>query len=662
MIYSFDGINWYPCTGDVLTYNPIISSILFNGSTFIAIAYKLGVSGNLPYSSPQNTGTVTATADGRVIYTSIDGIRWSTKLLTNATTGPGAYLLDTISASSTTVTNGRNDTTPYIPQTIPSVNTIQNNQSSYYVNSFWLMSTPTAAYLRFNTEYDNPVYINNPTANINIAGSIVDNNQFAYSLQHTSDGRLCIAYPKDSTLTYYYTYDAGNSWYQSKSLSAVTWNANIIAITWDFTDSYWYTYIGCFVYRAIDGMTWIFYSNTNIMSFIIQKIDSAATSLKSPLTIGLDANGKRMIFSSYSSKLYYSYDHSIWYSCTGYNTLNTGNANPQMIIYFNSIWVTSISANAGNDTIAYSSDGLTWRSVINSSTIINPSLFATNGLVIIASNVTSGFSNIGVRAYSYDAINWNIANTYGINLSDIFYTGSCFVGIGFSLPSTLIGAIITSFDGIYWVYNSTYNGINFGVNMGGGSLFNSRSAIKPAYLPSPRGTTVSPKLILNDINVSGGTTTIPNNASSNIYISSPFTSPFVVGGVVQYTNRFSIYLNISFNTTSTAPSVPITLYYTLAIGQANNLNYNSTTLYSVATGQTQQSNLNAMTLAGAKAMGFIIVKQGNYTKSISMNITSTNTSSNPWYVYLLMIASNNNVITVNSPKISCQVINRPSLT
>jgi hypothetical protein len=128
MIYSFDGINWYPCAGDVLTYNPIISSILFNGSNFIAMAYKHGGSGNF-YSLTGNTGTVSATIDGRVTYTSIDGITWSTKLLTLVTTGPGICLISTITASSTTLTNGRNDTTPYIPQTIQSVNTIQNNQS-----------------------------------------------------------------------------------------------------------------------------------------------------------------------------------------------------------------------------------------------------------------------------------------------------------------------------------------------------------------------------------------------------------------------------------------------------------------------------------------------------------------------------------------------------
>ena len=69
-----------------------------------------------------------------------------------------------------------------------------------------------------------------------------------------------------------------------------------------------------------------------------------------------------------------------------------------------------------------------------------------------------------------------------------------------------------------------------------------------------------------------------------------------------------------------------------------------------------------MTNLGANAMGFIIVKEGNYTKSISVSNTSINTSSTPWYVYLFMRASNHNVITVNNPKISCQVINRPSLT
>jgi hypothetical protein len=167
------------------------------------------------------------------------------------------------------------------------------------------------------------MYINNPTAFENIGATI----GVPSSLKHTSDGRLCIAYPTgNNQRKYYYTYDTGNTWYQSRSLGAVTYNSYILAIEWDFTDSYWYAYMDCFVYRAIDGMTWVFYSNTNVISFIIATVPISDLDPLSPkritekilgnpntptimtirITIGLDGNGKRMIMSNYNDKLLYS--------------------------------------------------------------------------------------------------------------------------------------------------------------------------------------------------------------------------------------------------------------------------------------------------------------------------------------------------------------------
>lgn len=165
---------------------------------------------------------------------------------------------------------------------------------------------------------------------------------------------------------------------------------------------------------------------------------------------------------------------------------------------------------------------------------------------------------------------------------------------------------------------------------------------------------------MNDINVSGNTLLLPDNnndsISTIIYISSPFTSPYEP----KYPNRFSIYLNISFNVTYSSGTTPYMIYYTLAIGQANNLDTASESLFNLSTGTTLPASTNRITNAGVNSMGFIRVTPGNYTKSIAINNNSLNPNRNPWYVYLLMIGSTNNVITVNNPKISCQVINRPS--
>jgi hypothetical protein len=677
MIYSFDGVNWYPCAGDILTNNPVISSILFNGSNFIAIAYKLGGTTNTYYSSTTIGATVTRTNDGRLIYTSVDGITWSTKLLTDATTGPGAYLISTITASSVILTNGRNDITPYIPQTIQSANTIQNNQSIYNANTFWIMSNNYGTLC--STEYDALVTYRNQAGPVDpkiyalIYDTFYTTYDFTLSSQFTSDGRLCIAYGItdrfNATLNYYYTYTAGNEWYQSTSLQAVIGlnGPRIFAMQWDFTDSYWYAYTNYFVYRAKDGMTWVLYSNINIVSFIIQKITNAAISyLGSPLTIGLDANGKRMIFASYDTKLYYSYDHSVWNLCTGYNNLNTTTHKPKIIVYFNSKWVTSISANNANDSIAYSSDGLTWISVPNTNAIISPTHFATNGSILLAYKpLFQATTNIGVLAYSYDAINWSIANTYSIVLDDLFYSGSCFIGSGKSLTGTT-GGIITSVDGIRWVYTSKVNGADIGARSGGGSLFNSRSAMKPGYLSGPGGITLSPKIILDDIQTISAKVipeTKTTNTSTIIYISSPFTNAFNA----RCPNTFSYFLNISFNVTSTTPSIPIPIFYTLAIGQANNLTTDSTVLYNLAganaSGLTPYNVLSVPNTGGSGSVGVISVKSGNYTRSIILNNIFKNNSPDPWYVYLMMISNsgNGNKITMNNIKISCKVLNRASL-
>jgi len=464
----------------------------------------------------------------------------------------------------------------------------------------------------------------------------------------------------------------GNTWYKSQSLRAVTYNACIFVIAWDFTDSYWYAYMDTFVYRGKDGMTWVLYSNTSIIHFIINAAGSGnSVGIKNGLnnayritiTIGLDSSGKRMIYANYLVKLLYSYDHSIWFFNNEYNIRNN-NTRMLMVAYFNSTWVTSI--NGGSNSIAYSTDGLNWNYVLNSMSILNiksGSLSGTGALFVTNGSIILGHYN-GQMVYSYDAINWKSVNIGGRALSDLFYSGSCFIGLA---GTGSVGEIITSVDGIAWVYTSKYNNINFASDMAGGSLFNSRSAIKTPFLPGPQVTIQGPigppaqKLILNDITKSGIGSTLTNNGSI-VYVSSAFSSAFVIDGTVIYPNIFSIFLNIKFNVTC-PPGNTYRIVYTLAIGQSPSLNFSDGDLTNINTGERLSYGERYVSdVPFANALGYINVTQGTFIRSTNVILRNLIKNSNPWYIYFIAGSYTPNGVVINSPVISCQVINIASAT
>jgi len=95
LMYSYDSLYWYPCTGDTLTYRPILSSIMYNGTVYMAIAYSQTAvptqNSTLYYYMAANSivwspstnelgNVIVGTTDGRHVFTSKDGIFWTTKI------------------------------------------------------------------------------------------------------------------------------------------------------------------------------------------------------------------------------------------------------------------------------------------------------------------------------------------------------------------------------------------------------------------------------------------------------------------------------------------------------------------------------------------------------------------------------------------------------
>lgn len=210
MIYSYDGSLWYPCRGDVVTYNPRIGSILYNGTVFMGIVYT----GSNYIWANANTNTLTrASSDSRYTYTSTDGINWVTDLLP-IPTASGRIPTDAgiVSAASSAFTVGPNGAKATFQQ-----NQIVSYTPNTYAREFWAFSSMNV-HLTQNGNFTGSTGFGSKTiystSFSNVAAITIPSPPSLYS---ATDGNVAIQYGSNS-LFYVYTSDLGNSWNSSASL------------------------------------------------------------------------------------------------------------------------------------------------------------------------------------------------------------------------------------------------------------------------------------------------------------------------------------------------------------------------------------------------------------------------------------------------------------
>ena len=652
MIYSYDGALWYPCRGDVVTYNPRIGSILYNGTVFMGIVYT---GSNYIWFSPNTNGLTQASSDSRYTYTSTDGINWVTDLLPipsasgRIPTGAGI-----ISGASAAFTVGPNGTKATFQQ-----NQIVSSTPNTYASEFWAFSSINVLVTQ-NGSFTGSTGFGSKTIYSsgfsNVAAITIPSPPSLYS---ATDGNVAIQYGANS-LFYVYTSDLGNSWNSSASLFVTVPSKSILlSMVWDYIDTYWYAIIlsdlgDKFVYRGSDGMTWVYYSNTTIPN----------TSLCT-ITVGRDNLGRKLLMTPFGANLSYSLDYIRWTyvptfahgnSLTG-STGPTGYIGPQgwnpawtgpywanqatgtvlTVSYAFSKWISGsyYPSNTvfSNYSLAYSNDGLNWTPIVNSRNLIAAGqiLFATNGIILVAANYKVNPSYI---AYSYDGIKWNAAAVPSVSIVDLIYGGLYFIAFTSSF-------MLQSQDGITWSAMNGPTGLTGGSSMYNSRVTNSIVNLTPGVLgqtgtagsislagpTGPLGPTVIPNLLV----------TIPSTYYGPTEQIAVYTNPTILYSIGPYTilspnMSILISVNVTFRTPGVFPAF-YAAFLSLGwnVGNRLPLTDNGATSYNVA--------------KYAYAMNSDISTPGTYLSTLpssralspaSMNFIITITPSNsagPVYAY-----------------------------
>ena len=107
-----------------------------------------------------------------------------------------------------------------------------------------------------------------------------------------------------------------------------------------------------------------------------------------------------------------------------------------------------IAGGTGANTLMFSTDGLNWKGYGNSVFLNSCNGIGWNGNMWVAVGAQS--TNLGTIAYSYDGINWSLANTPTIGtLNDVKWNGTMWASCGY--PTVETNEIIYSYDGINWL-------------------------------------------------------------------------------------------------------------------------------------------------------------------------------------------------------------------
>ena len=600
MIYSYDGVNWAPCAGDILIYNPVITSILFNGQFF---AFSYSAFGNGTYAVVPYLASIITTKPVKLVFTSRDGIYWTSDRLNkyNGTNlGPAGnstnnysfrglanYSGNAISyyaADNNSISDGVND----INLPIQSINPIYPYATLgnlYASTKFWALNQSANTDVPFISQGYDDLYVKYYSTSVSVysninAYNLLNTNQLPanntpnfHSRFTATNGKISIFCVAGTLLRYLYTFNGGNTWNVSNTLSAVTSGSYILHILWDFTDSYWYAYVDYNVYRGLDGMSWLFYSNTTIVKASNDTLGDYAI-LTRPITVGLDALGKRLLICPSRYRLLYSYDHRIWSTISGYNLIQTGTTSILNVVYSHSTWITCISGNGP----CYSGDGFTW--VLGTST---PEsflwYFATNGNIVVGANSIYSIYSLNGRTWIL-----NPSLTLAYNVVDLFYTGTFFIIITSETVSK-------SLDGINWRTNrSDPSGTSYISNLicrGGGSMLESKSAMNYAIAKAGPVNTTSIDIItaLKESNIPWYVSTITNNSGTGAVLPFPLkiyeSAGFMDKFVINYTNQlvshtFRIMVQINYlSGKSNFSTNPYPFYYNVLLSPYPTLNSNT---------------------------------------------------------------------------------------
>jgi hypothetical protein len=114
----------------------------------------------------------------------------------------------------------------------------------------------------------------------------------------------------------------------------------------------------------------------------------------------------------------------------------------------------TLALGAGTNTIAYSYDGIKWRGLGATTFASSGQSACWNGKLWVAGGISLG---VGIIAYSFDGINWTTATQSILNIAvySIAWNGTVFVAVG--QGTTYVMAY--SYDGINWIASATRSSV-----------------------------------------------------------------------------------------------------------------------------------------------------------------------------------------------------------
>jgi len=442
--YSNDGLTWVGLGNSVFTTG---NRVAWNGTVWVAVGS--GNNNTIAYS----TNGIQWTGLGSIFNTQGNGIGWNGSMWIavgdGTTTTNTAYSLDGITWS----------------YAINTINTTINNV--LYANNKWIsLGGSSASYsydgINWTMTVSSPFSINGNSISYN--GSVwTAAGQGSSSIVNSYDGINWVSAPS-SPFSNYGTDVATNFQVPPKpyiqhptiavstgttkmhySPDGIIWqplNTNVFSTQANrcfWNGSIW---VACgsggnTLAYSNDGVNW-----TGLGIVGISTTDLGATALASKMN-GICYNGK--IWVAVGSGYY-----TIAYSYDGLNWKSVPNSNAIFSSYGQDVaWngIAFVATGAGTNTIATSTDGITWQGSVSGST------FSTNGAGIWSNGPLWVATGTGTNSiiYTWDTTGrtgWTAvaSNPFSTSGSDVAWNGSIWVAVGSGSSHT----VATSIDGITW--------------------------------------------------------------------------------------------------------------------------------------------------------------------------------------------------------------------
>jgi len=207
------------------------------------------------------------------------------------------------------------------------------------------------------------------------------------------------------------------------------------------------------IYTSTDGQTWTF-----------SNISDNDTWKRCCNSGGLNFVFGTLVFGTGSNKLCYSSDLITWNNATLPSSIHwtgialSSNLSTNYYVCVGaSVNYTGNLTDTGNNTVAYSANGITWSTVAIATQEWSSVCYSAKLKMFVAVSSGLSLSNTTIHSYSYDGLTWTSGTCVSGNWQKVVYSEL----LGTFVACGLAGKMMYSDDGISWNSGSVPNANNF---------------------------------------------------------------------------------------------------------------------------------------------------------------------------------------------------------